>query len=81
MTTLSKRLPMFPRLQSFSHTPHDVIRPYLGWQLLEIDAEASEILICKPCCGCDEHTRSKHLLILSGRLARVWLRSREVAPA
>jgi hypothetical protein len=47
-------------------------RDYVGWDLLEVDSNAEEILICKPCTAAWIYTRSKHLLILCGEAAAIW---------
>ena len=74
-TTLLHRLPMIPRLKAIDEKAECLAQEYMGWELLEVDDSAEEILICKPCSPAWSYTRSKHLLILCGELAAAWQRS------
>ena len=78
-TTLLHRLPMIPRLTA-ARKAECLARDYMGWDLLEVDGSAGEILICKPCAPAWSYTRSKHLLILCSDLAAAWQRN-AAAPA
>ena len=75
MNTLSKQLPMIPRLTTTAVNAEHLSQDYAGWQLLEVDTNAGEILICKPWAAW-EYTKSKNLLILYEGTAAAWLRSR-----
>jgi hypothetical protein len=78
-TTLSHRLSMIPRLTASSEKVERLVRDYAGWELLEVDKSAGEILICKPCTAEWAYTKSKHLLILYGEAATVWQCNRALA--
>ena len=71
-TTLLNRLPMIPRLTALAGKAECLAHDYAGWDLLEVDSHAEEILICKPCTAAWTFTRSKHLLILCGEAAASW---------
>ena len=73
-TTLLHRLPMIPRLMATGEKAVCLAHVYLGWQLLEVDDSAKEILICKPCATAWAYTKSKDLLILCGEVAIAWQR-------
>jgi hypothetical protein len=63
---------MIPRLAALAEKAECLAHDYLGWELLEVDESAEEILICKPCAAAWSYTRSKHLLILCGEVAVAW---------
>lgn len=65
---------MIPRLTATDEKAACLAHAYVDWELLEVDEIAKEILICKPCTAAWSHTRSKHLLILCGEVARAWQR-------
>jgi hypothetical protein len=71
-TTLLHELPMIPRLTASQGEAEFLAYGYGGWNLLEVDSSAEEILICKPCTAAWIYTRSKHLLILCGEAAAIW---------
>ena len=66
---------MIPRLTTTEMNAEHTIRPYAGWQLLEWDGQAREILICKSRAA-HERTKAKNLVILCDAAAATWLRSR-----
>ncbi len=74
-TTLLQRLPMIPHLTALGEKAERLANNYVGWQLLEIDEDAEEILICKPCTSAWAYTKSQHLLILCGEAAAAWQRN------
>ena len=73
--TFLNRLPMIPRLKAIDEKAECLAQDYMGWELLEVDDSAEEILICKSCAPAWSYTRSKHLLILCGELAVAWQRN------
>ena len=74
-TTLLHQVPIIPRLTAAAGKAERLVYDYVGWELLDVDNRAQEILICKRCAAPWEYTRSKHLLILCGEAAIAWQRS------
>lgn len=72
MKSLSERLPMIPKITATEVSANDLAEKYIGWQLLEIDSQHGEILLCVA-KSVGEHTRSRNLVILGQGVARVWL--------
>lgn len=66
---------MIPRLVAALGKAECLAHDYTGWDLLEVDSNAEEILICKPCAPAWVYTRSKHAIILCGEAALVWQRN------
>lgn len=77
-TTLFHQLSMIPRLTASADEAEHLAHSYTGWELLEVDDVANEILICKPCTDEWAYTKSKHLLILYGEVAIVWQYNRSL---
>lgn len=84
MSALTARFPSARRLQRSlsrgampgSPPADDLIRlvePYLGWALLEMDSESTDILIGEPEAG-PEAGQPRELLVLGGEIAQIWLR-------
>ncbi len=53
----------------------ELVEPYLGWVLAEIDTLSTDILIGEPLRG-GVDPQSRRLVILSGQAVNVWLRHR-----
>jgi hypothetical protein len=73
MPSLLHLVPTIPRLTALGDQAECLAQLYTGWELLEADDPAAEILICKPCPPW-EYTKSKNLLILYGEAAVAWQR-------
>lgn len=74
-TALLPRLFMIPRLVAALGKAECLADDFAGWDLLEVDSNAEEILICKPCAPAWVYTRSKHAIILCGEAALAWQRN------
>lgn len=74
MSSLLLRLPMIPRLNAVAAEAETLAQYYAAWELLEVDASTTEILLGKPCATW-EYTQSKHLIILYGEAAAAWQRN------
>ncbi len=70
--TLLHGLSMIPHLTALAGKAECLTRDYIGWELLEVDENTGEILICKLCDPIWAYTRSQNLLILCGEAAVVW---------
>jgi hypothetical protein len=75
MNTLATRYPTIPRLElDRNHIYQDeelyeLVKPFMGWKLLELDSAALDILI-----GNRQGEPVSKLVILNSRLAGIWLR-------
>lgn len=74
-TTLLHQVSLIPRLTATAGKAERLVHDYVGWELLDVDYRAQEILICKRCAPPWEYTRSQHLLILCGQAAIAWQRN------